>query len=334
MKQTSKTPVVVMGGGTGPFTVLSGLKEYQDLDISAIITVADNGGSSGVLRDQYGIIPPGDLGQALAALSSKQNILRKLLSHRFVEGDLKGHSFANILLLSLTQVYGDVNQAIKIAEKMLDVTGHIIPVTTDSVHLHAKTTIGRAITGERNIEEHLRLNLEPLDHLWLEPAENTINPLARSAIENAKLIVIGPGSVFTSIIPLLLVNGVTDALKQSAAKIVYVTNLMTEIGQNNLNCVQDFAGMIEKYLGSRHLDYVLYNTATPSTDTLERYRQQTEREPVQLDQSQKMGSYKLIAEDLLDTTPATITKGDALAATRSLIRHDSAKLAKLIYTLR
>lgn len=322
-----------MGGGTGPFTVLSGLKDYPDLDISAIISVADNGGSSGVLRDQYGIIPPGDLGQALAALSSKQNILRKLLSHRFVEGDLKGHSFANILLLSLTQVYGDVSQAIKTAEKMLDVSGHIIPVTTDSVHLHASTTIGRAITGEHNIEEHLRLNLEAIDQLWLEPTTNEINPEAEDAIKGAKLVVIGPGSIFTSIIPILLVNGVTTSLERSHAKIVYITNLMTEIGQNNLTFVQDFAQIIEKYLGSKKLDYVIYNTTLPSADILTRYKQQTEHEPVQLGKSQKIGAYKLIAQDLLDNTPAAVVNGDTLATTRSLIRHDSAKLATIIHSL-
>jgi len=325
--------VVVIGGGTGTFTVLQGLRTY-DHDITAIISMADDGGSTGVLRDELGVLPPGDLRQALVALSEDSPVLRNLFNYRFEEGSLKGHNFGNLMLSALEKVTGSADQAILEAGKLLAIQGTVIPVTKDQMRLEAESKTGARISGEHAIEEYIWSGQGKVEKLWVEP-NCSIHPLARQAMLQADLIVIAPGSLFTSLIPNFLVQGVVEALEQSKAKIAYIVNLMTERGQTQAFYVQDFAQSIQDYLGERTLDYVLYNTSTPTNEQLDLYKKEMERIPVHLDEGRCENlEYTLLGRALISTQkPQVASHGDALARSRTLIRHDSKKVAEVLNEL-
>lgn len=350
--------VVVIGGGTGTFTVLSGLKGYP-LDLVAIVSTADDGGSTGILRDEMGVLPPGDVRQALVALAEDQSVVRELFNFRFDNNSFKGHSFGNIFLSALEKVTGSFDRAVLEAGKVLAIKGVVIPVTNDNVHLRALTANDKEIKGEHNIEAHIWSEESKLKRLWLEPPCR-LHPLAEKAILQADLIVIAPGSLFTSLIPCLLVEGLREAISKTKAPVAYVSNLMTERGQASGYNVQDFVKLIERYLGDGRIDYVIYNTKRPDDDLLERYKKEMERIPVKLDRKRLRGlSYKLLGANLLGkrylkevekergkSVKAKKTDGkegatkeqpsagsDLLHKTRTLIRHDSKKLAEILYAL-
>lgn len=324
--------IVILGGGTGTFTVLSGLRDYP-FDLSAVVSMADNGGSTGILRDELGVLPPGDIRQALVALSQDGSTLRELLGYRFTEGSLKGHNFGNLFLSALEKVTGSFDKAVLEASRILAINGHVIPATTDVVHLQAETAEGKLIKGEHDIEEFIWSEQGTIQKLWLEP-RCKIHPLVKQALKQADLIIIAPGSIFTSLIPNLLVEGMTEILAEVKAPLVYIANLMTENGQASDFYVQDFADTITEYLGGRELDYVVYNTKVPNKLVLEQYKKEMERKPVRLDHKRKDLPYRLMGANLLArnaAAPASST--DVLAATRTLIRHDSHKLANLLYAI-
>jgi uncharacterized cofD-like protein len=323
--------VVVIGGGTGTFTVLQGLKKYP-LDITAIISMADDGGSTGMLRDELGVLPPGDLRQALVALSNDAPVLRDLFNYRFEDGALKGHNFGNLLISALEKVTGSSDEAIIEAGKILAIKGRVIPVTTDEMRLCAKDKSGDEVEGEHLIEEYLWDEMADLDRLWLAD-DCIIHPLADEAIRNADLVVIAPGSIFTSIIPNLLVKGMTKALQETSGNVVYVANLMTERGQTDSYYVQDFTAALQEYMEGATVDCVIYNTENPTPDLLDRYKKEMERIPVSLDPENPVVSYSLVGSEILSTEPPIIAANDALAKTRTLIRHDSAKLANVLNNL-
>lgn len=325
--------VVVIGGGTGTFTTLSGLKNFP-FDITAIVSTADDGGSSGILRDELGVLPPGDIRQALVALSGDSTVLRDLFNYRFDSGKLKGHQFGNLFLSALEKIKGSFNGAVVEAGKILSITGSVIPVTTDDVRLFGRTVRGKEIKGQHAIDHYIWSQSSPIDTLWLEP-KCKINSQAQAAILAADLVIIGPGSIFTSLIPNLLVGGVKETLAKTKAKLVYVSNLMTEKGQTNAYCVQDYVKTVSQYLGTAKIDYVIYNKKMPSVHLLKKYRQEMERVPVLLDQAKLRGNYySLIGADLLPKTLANhLSKSDKLAKTRSLIRHDGYKLGQILYYL-
>ena len=323
--------VVVIGGGTGTFTVLQGLRSYP-FELSAIVSTADDGGSTGLLRDELGVLPPGDIRQALVALSGEGKVLRELFSYRFSDGSLKGHSFGNLFLSALEKVTGSFDEAVLEASRILAVSGQVIPVSRELIHLRAEMSDGSLIKGEHAIEESIWSEISSIARMWLEP-ECTIHPLAKQAIKRADLIVIAPGSIFTSLIPNLLVGGMREALQQTKAPILYTVNLMTEKGQTGTYFVQDFVDLIEQYLGVGEIDYVLYNTKVPDKELLERYKREMERLPVRLDRKRPT-HYKVIGTNLLSPTAHYRPKeGDILAASRTLIRHDPRKLAEAVYAL-
>lgn len=325
--------VVVIGGGTGTFTILQALRDLS-FDLTAIVSTADDGGSTGILRDELGVLPPGDLRQALVALSTDQTVLRDLLNYRFTEGSLKGHSFGNLLISALEKITGSFDRAILEAGRVLAVKGSVLPVTTDHMHLRAETVQGKIIQGEHTIEEHLWAEGEPLTRFWVEP-RCVLHPLARQAIERADLIIVAPGSVYTSLIPNFLVDGMGEALHQTRAKVAYVVNLMTERGQASEFFVQDFVDLISSYLGGVPIDYVVYNTKLPSSDLLARYQRERERTPVRLDRKRLRNlPYRLIGANLVDRQ-VRMRPGqeDALANSRTLIRHDTKRLARVLSAL-
>ena len=220
----NKKKVVVLGGGTGTFTILSGLKKYP-FELTAIVAMSDNGGSTGVLRDELGVLPPGDVRQCLVALSRSDKLMRDLMNYRFENGGLKGLSFGNLLLSALEKVTGSFDSAVEKASEILRLDGRVIPATLDEVHLMAQVGT-RIVRGEEKIQM-TKLN-GSLRRLWLEP-EGRANPKALKAIREADAIIIGPGNLYASLIPNLLVAGIPEAIKKSKAKKIFICSLMTKV---------------------------------------------------------------------------------------------------------
>jgi uncharacterized cofD-like protein len=300
IKQQKINKVVVIGGGTGTFTVLTALRGCSaPLHLSAIVTMADSGGSAGRLRDQYGVLPPGDVRRALVALSGASNTLRKLFNYRYKSGDLKGHSFGNIFLSTLEKVTGGFGDAVKEAARVLNINGAVIPVTLDNVNLCAELANGSIVRGETNIDIPRHDPTIPIKKVWLEPSAR-INPEAKKAILAANIVVIGPGDLFTSLVPNLLVRGVVAAIKKSKAKKVYICNLMTKYGETNGFAAQDFIDTIEKYLGKGVLDYTIFNNKKPSISILRRYRKENAHFVDLGELSLTSRQPKIILADLLD----------------------------------
>lgn len=319
--------IVAIGGGTGTYTVLSGLKAVGSVDLAAVITTADDGGSSGQLRDDRGVLPPGDLFQALIALSEAEEDWRAHMQVRFEGGPLEGHRMGNIFLTALTQQYGGVIAALKNAHRMLNVQGHVVPVTIRPTHLYARLKDGSLLDGEHAIDESPRSGRSPIEECFLEPAP-TANPEAITTIRSADLIVLGPGDLFTSIIPVLLVPGITEAIRDSRAPVAYVVNLMTKRGQTDGYTARSFRNTLARYLAPAEIAHVIVNTAVPPDALLSLYEKEGEY-PVVHDLEGPLRYVKtapLLSNDIISPV-----KGDALR--RSLIRHDQAKLAKAILSL-
>jgi uncharacterized cofD-like protein len=302
--------IVVIGGGTGTFMVLSGLKNYP-VNLSAIVTMADDGGSSGVLRDEYGVLPPGDIRRALVALSRSDKALRDLFGYRFRSGSLSGHSFGNIFLSTLEKTTGNFAVAVKKAQEILDVRGTVIPVTLSRTRLFAELENGEIIKGETNIDIPKHDPRLKIMKVSLMPPVKA-NPEAIGAMKKADLIVIGPGDLFTSIIPNLLVEGIPEAIKRSKAKKAYIVNLMTKYGETNKFDSNNFIDVVERYLGEDILDHFIINDQRPGEDLLEYYRKKDKAcfvEPVYKDKRYVLGN---------------------LLAQGRFIRHDENKLAQLL----
>ncbi|MDX8431381.1 MAG: gluconeogenesis factor YvcK family protein [Candidatus Algichlamydia australiensis] len=308
--------IVVIGGGTGNFTVLSGLKQH-DLHLSAIVSMADDGGSTGILRDELGVLPPGDVRQCLVALSNSSRLMRSLMNYRFENGGLGGHSFGNLLLSALEKVTGSFEHAVEEMGRILFIRGKVIPVTTHAVRLKMVLKDKKVLEGEKEI--YLSQEIEKgYDRLYLEPFPKA-NKEALSEIRHADLIIIGPGGLHTSIIPNLLVEGVASALRSTHAKCVYIANLMNRKGQTTGYSVSDYVNEISKYIGKDVFDYILVNEQIPDPDLIENYRDEGELVPNDL-KGERVIAAKLLGE--------LKTKGEKDLMKRSLIRHDSERLAQ------
>ncbi len=309
--------IVVIGGGTGTYTALTGLKRYSK-NITAIVTMADDGGSSGRLRDEFGHLPPGDVRRALVALSDdRQKTLRSLFEYRFDKGNgLNGHSFGNLFLTALGELTGGIEGAILEASRVLNIRGQVLPVTTGDTRLFAELEDGTIIHGETNIDVRTIKPHLKIKRVFLDP-QPTITNSAREAISNADILIIGPGDLYTSLIPNLLVSGVPEAIQKCAGTRIYVTNLMTKHGETDGFGLSNFTSEIQRYLGSTDsIDVVIANEHRFSADLLEKYANE-QASPVAIDMMPTPGS-----------TP-TLVLGD-VATTGTLVRHDSQKLARLI----
>lgn len=307
--------VVVIGGGTGTYTVLSGLKKYDDVHPTAIVSMADDGGSTGVLRDELGVLPPGDVRRSLVALSESEKTLRDLFNYRFRTGKLEGHSFGNLFLAALEGVLGRFDHAVEHAAKILRVRGSVIPVTLDDVRLSARLEDGTIVRGETNIDIPKHDGSLRIEEVFLKPQARAYRK-AREAIAEADRIVIGPGDLFTSVIPNLLVSGIREAIRGSSAKKVYIVNVMTKFGETHDFQVQDFVAAVEKYLGNGVLDYVLYNTARPSPERLKKY-------------AAERAEFVAWDDAWMKKHPAAFVGGNFLRDA-GLIRHHPDRLAKAI----
>jgi uncharacterized cofD-like protein len=319
-----KTQITTIGGGTGSFSTLLGLKKYP-VELSAIVTMMDDGGSSGKLRDELGVLPPGDVRQCIVALAKSSKLLRDLFNYRYLSGGLKGHSFGNIFLSTLEKQTGSIKKAINEAGKILSIKGKVIPVTFTKSKLCVQLANNKKIEGEHHID--VSDNIGKRDRIkkaYLKPNAK-LNPEAKKAILHANYILIGPGDLYTSIIPNLLVSGTAQSIKKSKAKKIYVMNLMTKYGQTNKYKAQNHIDDLEKYLGIGVVNTILINNKKPSLKTLEWYKKHNE-EPVIDNLDEK--KYNVIRANLIKDLFLNKTKGDELR--RSIIRHDPEKLAKKI----
>lgn len=323
--------VVTIGGGTGSFMLLAGLKKYP-VNISAIVSMADDGGSTGVLRDELGVLPPGDIRQCLVALSESPEILRNLLNYRFENGGLKGHSFGNIFLSALEKICGNFNSAIDEAIKILKVRGEVIPVTNNDAHLFIELTSGKILKGENEINHYFEIEKRGIRRIFFSPKVRA-NQKAVKRIVEADLIVIGPGNHYCSIIPNLIVNGIPQAIRKSKAKVVYNCNLVNKKGHTEQFDLDRYIDSINKLIGAERIDFVTFNTKQPSRKLIKKYESQKEL-LVGFDEKKKeRRKYRVIRADILSRQSAKFSPADAISNIRSYIRHDSAKLAKILIML-
>lgn len=329
MIKNTKPKIVVIGGGTGSFAALTGLKKHP-VDLSAIVSMMDSGGSSGRLRDELGVLPPGDIRQCLVALATSSRLLRNLFSYRFEDGDLKGHNFGNVFLSTLEKTTGSMEKAISEVGKILRIQGSVIPVTFQKTDLCVELMNGKIIVGETHIDEvEKKVERAKIKRAFLKPLAQS-NPAGLKAITDADLILIGPGDLYTSIIPNLLVEGIADAIKKSGAQKVFVLNLMTKYGQTTHYKATDHIEDLEKYLGKNILTSVLVNSKSPTKKTLAWYKDFDE-EPVIDNLDELNRGFKIFRLDLLKNVLIGKSSSDSLK--RSIIRHDPEKLASTIMSL-
>ncbi|HCM36561.1 MAG TPA: hypothetical protein DIS53_01335 [Candidatus Wildermuthbacteria bacterium] len=265
--------IVVIGGGTGTYTALLGLKKYP-VDLTAIVSMADDGGSTRVLREEFGVLPPGSVRPALVALSHAPQAISNLFEFRFPEGTsgLSGHSFGNLFLTALAKQLGSFEKAIEEAGKMLNIKGRVIPSTLENCRLMAELETGQVIEGETNIDIPKHDGNLKIQRVWLEHSCKG-NPRAIEAIREADIIVIGPGDLFTSIVPNFLVEGITKAVREGKAKKVFVCNLMTRFGETAGFTASDFVEALEKYLRENVLTHIIVNTKRPSPERVKKYEE-------------------------------------------------------------
>ena len=324
------TKVTTVGGGTGSFTVLSGIKNIQDVEISAIVSMADDGGSTGVLRDELGVLPPGDIRQCLVALSEHSDIVRSLMSYRFCDGSLMGHSFGNILLAALEKVSGSFVSGVEVASEILKIKGRVIPVTENVATLCIELNNGEILEGENKINHSDIENGTNLIKKIFYKEKVKINNHAKKALEEADYIIIGPGNFYCSVVPNLIVDGFSSTIKNSKAKIILPINLTNKKGHTLNWGVKKYVEEIEKFLDKK-VDFVLVNKELPTKEQIEKYKLQ-EGDGV-LVENDLDNHHIVIQGDFLSQKVIDNVTGDVIAKMRSIIRHDSQKLAGVIEDL-
>ncbi|MDP1609055.1 MAG: YvcK family protein [Chlamydiales bacterium] len=308
--------VVVVGGGTGNFTVLRGLK-YYPLELTAVVSMADDGGSTGILRDELGVLPPGDVRQCLVALSNSSRLMRSLMNYRFENGGLGGHSFGNLLLSALEKVTGSFERAVEEAGKILYIKGKVIPVTTHQVRLKMILNNRKVLEGEKEIYLSQEID-QGYKSIYLEPFAK-VNSRVIEELKAADLVVIGPGGFYTSLIPNLLVDGMAQAIRTCPAKKVFVVNLMNRKGQTTKFKTSHYLQELTRFLGEDVFDYILINCQKPPEDLIDVYAAEGDLVENDLDDP------RVVFANLLGKVAEQSNK-DVMK--RNLIRHDSKKLAQ------
>lgn len=315
-RRLNKGPkVVAIGGGTGLSTLLRGLRDYS-ANITAIVTVADDGGSSGRLRREIGVLPPGDIRNCLAALANEEKLLTELFQYRFRAGDgLVGHSFGNLFLTAMSDITGDLERAIAASSQVLAVRGEVLPATLCDVHLWAELADGRRIEGESNITEAGG----KIVNIGCNPASPPALPKVLQAIQEADFIIIGPGSLYTSVIPNLLVPEIAEAIARREVPSIYVCNIMTQPGETEGYSVAEHIRAIDKAVGKKLFDAVLVQGKVPSAQALIRYAQENSN-PVFIDREDvKNLGRRLVLTNVMYEDEQT-----------GFVRHDSQRLAQVL----
>lgn len=314
-----KPNVVTIGGGTGLSILLRGLKKYTP-NITAIVTVADDGGSSGVLREDLGMLAPGDIRSCLLALANTEPTMEKLLQYRFDNGRLKNHSFGNLFLAAMAGITGSFEKAVQEASNVLAITGKVYPMTLDDVQLYAKLENGQIIQGESHIPEEVIKYGSRIEKIYMNPILS--NPLEEtiSAINDADLIVLGPGSLYTSVIPNLLVNNIVEKIFNSKAPKVYISNVMTQPGETDGFGVLDHVQAVLDHSKEDLLNYVIVNTEEVPEDTLNNYITD--------------GSIPVVLKDhdrdILKSMGIILIEDRLIDVKNNYIRHDNDHLSQLL----
>ena len=311
---STKIKVVTIGGGTGLSVLLRGLKKYP-LEITAVVTVADDGGSSGKIRSDMNIPSPGDIRNVIAALSDVEPYLEKMFQYRFDSGEVKGHPVGNLMIAAMTDIHGDFSTAVKVMSRILNVRGTVLPTTNDIATLNAVLSDGEIIRGESSITKAGGV----IDHVYITPSRVKPNEDVLKAIEEADYIIMGPGSLYTSIIPNLVISNVSEKIRESKAKKIYVCNVMTQHGETDNYSVCDHIVAINKHVEENIFDLVIANSREFDDSILSKYHKE-KQEPVKIDQDKiKELGIKLIKNN------------DVGIVDNNTIRHNADKVSELIY---
>ncbi len=305
--------IVVVGGGTGLSVLLRGIKKYTS-NITAIVSVADDGGSSGRLRDDLGILPPGDIRNCLVALADKESLMEDLLQYRFAAGNLAGHSVGNLIIAAMNDLAGGFHQAIRGMSKVLAVRGRVLPSTLQNVSLGAEYADGALVFGESNIPRHGK----PIKRVFLEPGDCPPLPESLQAIAEADAVVLGPGSLYTSILPNLKVSGLAESIAGTGAVRIYICNIMTQPGETDGYTAGDHVRAILSHAG-RIVDYVAVNRGDIPRELTDRYRRE--------------GAFPVVADVREIEKEGLVVVAEQLLAGGDVVRHDPDRLARLIFKL-
>lgn len=307
--------VVAIGGGHGLSTLLHGLKEYTS-NITAIVTVADDGGSSGRLREEFDVLPPGDIRNCLVALADSEHLMGRLFQFRFSEGKgLKGHNFGNLFITVMSRLTGDFEKGVKEASKVLAIRGRVIPSTTDKVVLISEHKDGSRTVGESKIPEAS----SPIKKMYISPEECRPTKEVMDAIRKTDVIVIGPGSLYTSIMPNLLIKGISEEILKSKAKKIYVCNVMTQHGETDDYKVSNHIQALINHTGKGIVEYVIANTGRIPEELMHKYAEE------------KAYSVELDSENVKKLGCETIKAN--IINTKDYVRHNPYKLARIIFDL-
>lgn len=310
----TKIKVVTIGGGTGLSVLLRGLKKYP-LEITAVVTVADDGGSSGKIRSDMNIPSPGDIRNVIAALSDVEPYLEKMFQYRFNSGEVKGHPVGNLMIAAMTDIHGDFSTAVKVMSRILNVRGTVLPTTNDIATLNAVLSDGEIIRGESSITKAGGV----IDHVYITPSRVKPNEDVLKAIEEADYIIMGPGSLYTSIIPNLVISKVSEKIRESNAKKIYVCNVMTQHGETDNYTVSDHIVAINKHVEENIFDLVIANSREFDDSILSKYHKE-KQEPVKIDQ-----------EKIKELGIKLIKNNDVGIVDNNTIRHNADKVSELIY---
>lgn len=319
-KQLERGPkIVAIGGGTGLSTMLRGLKAFTS-NLTAVVTVTDDGGGSGILREDLGMLPPGDIRNCILALARTEPILEKLMQYRFKEGMLKGQNFGNLLLAAMTGISGSFEKAVKLVSDVLAVTGKVLPVTVDDIRLYAELEDGSFVFGEHNIVNECKTRSLRIKKIFLEPSYAQPLPEVIERIKEADAIILGPGSLYTSIIPNLLVNGICNAIRESSGLKIYVCNIMTQRGETDNYTAYDHIKAIENHGGTGCIEYCIVNKGKIKNSLMQKYN---------IDGAEKV----YVDEYTILKNGIKVIGADLVKIENGFIRHNSLKLAEIILKL-
>lgn len=312
--------VVVFGGGTGLSVLLRGLKKYTK-QISAVVTVADNGGGSGVLREDLGMLPPGDMRNCIIALADIEPIMAKLLQHRFKDGYLNGQSFGNLLIAAMYEIFGDYEHALKEIGSIFRLSGKVLPMTLMDTQLEATLENGCSILGEKDIPIFAGIQKSKIDKVALVP--EICRPLEETVkdINEADIILLGPGSLYTSVMPNILVQNIPKLIKDSKASVFYICNVMTQPGETDNYDVVDHVNAIIKHSGRNFIDYVIANDEIVSNEAIDNYKYQGASQ-VLIDNEQK---------NALEKLNINVISGNFIDIRKNYIRHNADKIGQVLF---
>lgn len=314
-----KTRIVAIGGGTGLSVMLRGLKAYSD-NLCAVVAVSDDGGGSGVLREDLGMPPPGDIRNCLKSLANTEQLMEELLDYRFPEGRLKGQSFGNLFLAALNGMSDSFDEAVFKMSQVLAITGRVLPVSNEDIKLSARFDDGSVVEGESRIAEYKHGNIKRIESVFLSPEKPRALPEVLEAIEKAELIIMGPGSLYTSVIPNLLVDGVAAAIKRSKAMKIYVMNLMTQEGETEDCTASDHIRAIFDAADGRVFDYVIADVSRIPSLVLSNY--------------EKTGNHQVVLDkEKINELGVELFERELAVWKNALVRHDPNVLARDIMTV-